>query len=267
MADTEARVAATAEGALPVLPSEAPRQESLPTDFNSKTSIVVERLTKNINEDHLEEIFGQYGRIKDLDLPINRTHGTNRGTAYILYETEADAEEAIAHMHEAQLDGAVINHLPWPVGAEVSIPEALLLEVVVVEAWADPTAVEEGLAFLARMDPDEVHRLRRLGLVHDQTPTDLVRYHVPRHDPLGLLRRPEVVVADTEAAPGPTPDLLRRLRDVEVGAEATTAIAGDGVRAATAMTATIAVGLGLLAEAATVVAAEAAVANNAKTYG
>ncbi|KAJ0166026.1 RNA-binding protein with serine-rich domain 1 [Colletotrichum tanaceti] len=73
------------------------------------TKIVVERLTKNINVDHLEEIFGQYGRIKDLHLPINGTLGTNRGTAYILYETEADAEEAIAHMHEAQLDGTVIN--------------------------------------------------------------------------------------------------------------------------------------------------------------
>ncbi|TDZ74852.1 Serine/arginine-rich splicing factor SR45 [Colletotrichum trifolii] len=73
------------------------------------SNIVVERLTKNINEGHLEEIFGQYGPIKDLDLPINRTYGTNRGTAYILYEHEADAEEAIAHMHEAQIDGAVIN--------------------------------------------------------------------------------------------------------------------------------------------------------------
>lgn len=35
--------------------------------------IVVERLTKTINEDHLWEIFGQFGRIKDLDLPVNRT--------------------------------------------------------------------------------------------------------------------------------------------------------------------------------------------------
>ncbi|KAM0255814.1 hypothetical protein ACHAQJ_005401 [Trichoderma viride] len=35
--------------------------------------------------------------------------GTNRGTAYILYDHEADAEAAIAHMHEAQVDGAVIN--------------------------------------------------------------------------------------------------------------------------------------------------------------
>ncbi|KAK0387791.1 hypothetical protein NLU13_4036 [Sarocladium strictum] len=73
------------------------------------TKIVVERLTKNINEDHLYEIFSEYGQIKDLDLPINRTSGTNRGTAYILFHREADAEDAIAHMHEAQLDGATIN--------------------------------------------------------------------------------------------------------------------------------------------------------------
>ncbi|KAL8774565.1 MAG: hypothetical protein Q9209_000938 [Squamulea sp. 1 TL-2023] len=34
---------------------------------------------------------------------------TNRGTAYILYANTADAESAIAHMHEAQLDGALIS--------------------------------------------------------------------------------------------------------------------------------------------------------------
>lgn len=35
--------------------------------------------------------------------------GTNRGTAYILFEYEADAEAAIANMHEGQLDGSTIN--------------------------------------------------------------------------------------------------------------------------------------------------------------
>ena len=35
--------------------------------------------------------------------------GTNRGTAYILYFTEADAQSAITHMHEAQLDGGIIH--------------------------------------------------------------------------------------------------------------------------------------------------------------
>lgn len=99
--------------------------------------IVVERLTKNITEDHLYEIFGQFGRIRDLDLPMNRqckylaaptphtarsirkrkektdlvspSVNTNRGTAYILFAHEPDAEAAIAHMHEAQVDGATIN--------------------------------------------------------------------------------------------------------------------------------------------------------------
>lgn len=34
---------------------------------------------------------------------------TNRGTAYIVYYDVADAEAAISHMHEAQLDGAVLK--------------------------------------------------------------------------------------------------------------------------------------------------------------
>ncbi|KAG8359962.1 hypothetical protein FVEN_g2624 [Fusarium venenatum] len=86
--------------------SDRGRSGSPPT---RSTKIVVERLSKNINEQHLYEIFGQFGRIKDLDLPINRTFGTNRGTAYILYDYEEDAEAAIAHMHEAQVDGSAIN--------------------------------------------------------------------------------------------------------------------------------------------------------------
>ncbi|PVH76313.1 RNA-binding domain-containing protein [Cadophora sp. DSE1049] len=73
------------------------------------TKVVIEKLTKNVNEAHLREIFGQYGQIRDLDMPMNRPFNTNRGTAYILYTSETDAEAAIAHMHESQVDGAVIN--------------------------------------------------------------------------------------------------------------------------------------------------------------
>ncbi|KAG8420654.1 hypothetical protein J3459_010870 [Metarhizium acridum] len=84
-------------------------REASESPLARSTKIVVERLSKNINEDHLHEIFGQFGPIKDLDLPMNRTFGTNRGTAYILFDHEADAEAAISHMHEAQVDGATIN--------------------------------------------------------------------------------------------------------------------------------------------------------------
>jgi RNA-binding protein with serine-rich domain 1 len=34
---------------------------------------------------------------------------TNRGTAYIIYYDVADAEAAISHMHEAQIDGATLK--------------------------------------------------------------------------------------------------------------------------------------------------------------
>ncbi|RDA95398.1 hypothetical protein CP533_3559 [Ophiocordyceps camponoti-saundersi (nom. inval.)] len=89
------------------------------------TKIVVERLSKNVREAHLNEIFSHYGPIQDLDLPINRSRelppstrntmanavldGMNRGTAYILYDHREDAEEAIANMHEGLIDGTTVN--------------------------------------------------------------------------------------------------------------------------------------------------------------
>ncbi|KAJ5734198.1 hypothetical protein N7493_002984 [Penicillium malachiteum] len=81
----------------------------LPEAQRSKEQIVVEKLTKNVTEAHLREIFGSFGDIEHLELPMNRAFMTNRGTAYIIYYDPADAEAAIAHMHEAQLDGAVLN--------------------------------------------------------------------------------------------------------------------------------------------------------------
>ncbi|RAL68540.1 hypothetical protein DID88_007267 [Monilinia fructigena] len=67
------------------------RSESTGASARS-TKVVIEKLTKNVTEDHLREIFGTYGEIKDLDVPMNRSFNTNR-----------------AHMHESQLDGAIIN--------------------------------------------------------------------------------------------------------------------------------------------------------------
>ncbi|CAD0031380.1 unnamed protein product, partial [Aureobasidium pullulans] len=64
---------------------------------------------KNVTPAHLNEIFSTYGAIADLDMPLNKSFNTNRGTAYILYATPEAAERAIAHMHEGQLDGAKIG--------------------------------------------------------------------------------------------------------------------------------------------------------------
>ncbi|KAI1919320.1 hypothetical protein LOZ58_006201 [Ophidiomyces ophidiicola] len=94
---------------LPELQAETDRKGGIVTGAIRGAQIVIEKLTKNVNEGHLREIFGTYGDIQSLDLPMNRQFMTNRGSAYICYYDAADAESAIAHMHEAQLDGAVLS--------------------------------------------------------------------------------------------------------------------------------------------------------------
>jgi RNA-binding protein with serine-rich domain 1 len=42
------------------------------TQAVQSSKIVVEKLTKNVTEAHLREIFGSYGSIESIDLPLNR---------------------------------------------------------------------------------------------------------------------------------------------------------------------------------------------------
>ncbi|KAH9883985.1 major facilitator superfamily domain-containing protein [Xylariomycetidae sp. FL2044] len=144
MADTVAKPAAEAATARVAVPCE---------------EIVVEKLTKTINEEHLREIFGQYGQIRDLDLPVNRQFGTNRGTAYILYVHESDAEAAIANMHEAQLDGATIN-VSIPLAIEGDVQAVEEEEAAAAAGFNAHLAVKDGLiattpiAHVPTRDPD-----------------------------------------------------------------------------------------------------------------
>ncbi|KXS93541.1 hypothetical protein AC578_10635 [Pseudocercospora eumusae] len=78
-------------------------------DQPRSAKIVIEKLTKNVNATHLREIFSTYGAIQELEMPMNKHFMTNRGIAYVLYSQASYAEAAIANMHEAQLDGALIS--------------------------------------------------------------------------------------------------------------------------------------------------------------
>lgn len=88
--------------------SRSPSRPESP-DAPRSAKVVVEKLTKNVNEGHLREIFGAYGEIEAVEMPMNRQFMMNKGIAYVLYTQPAHAEDAIAHMHEAQLDGALIT--------------------------------------------------------------------------------------------------------------------------------------------------------------
>ncbi|KAG6023075.1 hypothetical protein E4U19_004578 [Claviceps sp. Clav32 group G5] len=173
------------------------------------TKIVVERLSKNINQDHLYEIFGQFGPIKDLDLPMNRTFGTNRGTAYILFDHEADAEAAISHMHEAQVDGAMINVSivlprrklsPSPPTARRGAAEGFTRVAAVVDSHHHPlvdTATDMTSTDHRQDRPPDHRAVRHLHAVVevDIVADRSIRIHLVQ-DPLRLLEGEAVVVEE-----------------------------------------------------------------------
>lgn len=77
MADTEARViVAVAVPAVAEALAQFEAQRLVSSGLLDRCAdhiqVVIEKLTKNVNEDHLREIFGAYGQIRDLDMPMNR---------------------------------------------------------------------------------------------------------------------------------------------------------------------------------------------------
>ncbi|KAA8650029.1 uncharacterized protein ATNIH1004_002709 [Aspergillus tanneri] len=67
--------------------------------------------------------------------------GVQRGTAYILYHDPADAEAAIAHMHEAQLDV-----LEAPAANRMAVVNLLTVALASLRTLADLHLRSEGMA-------------------------------------------------------------------------------------------------------------------------
>lgn len=61
--------------------------------------IHVGRLTRNVNKEHITEIFSHYGTIKSIDFPTDRLHNQqSRGFCYVEFTTPEEAENAMKHM-------------------------------------------------------------------------------------------------------------------------------------------------------------------------
>lgn len=71
--------------------------------------IIVNNLTRNVVESHLHAIFGFYGQIIKIDLPLFAKSGQNRGKAALEFEDPPAAHKAASHMDGGQLDGAVLK--------------------------------------------------------------------------------------------------------------------------------------------------------------
>lgn len=71
--------------------------------------VVVNGLSRNVVQTHLQTIFGFYGEIVKIDLPLYSKSGQNRGKAALEYADVASAHKAVSHMHGGQLDGLVLK--------------------------------------------------------------------------------------------------------------------------------------------------------------
>ncbi|KAI9206699.1 uncharacterized protein BJ171DRAFT_597353 [Polychytrium aggregatum] len=69
--------------------------------------VVIHKLTRNVNQAHLEEIFAHFGDIQNVDLPVNPRLKTHHGTAYVIYRAHESARLAAEHMNGGQIDGQV----------------------------------------------------------------------------------------------------------------------------------------------------------------
>merc|ERR1712151_56885 len=76
---------------------------------SSKTRISISSLSRTINEEHLKEIFGLFGKIQEVTLAVDDSLGMSKGYGFVEYESESDAKAAIEHMHGGQMDGSTIK--------------------------------------------------------------------------------------------------------------------------------------------------------------
>ncbi|KAF4727601.1 hypothetical protein FOZ62_017419, partial [Perkinsus olseni] len=69
----------------------------------------VTNLTRNVDEEHLNEIFGTYARVESVHLAVDEENHLSKGYAYVLFATREGAEEAFFHVDKGQIDGNVVK--------------------------------------------------------------------------------------------------------------------------------------------------------------
>ncbi|KAI0320605.1 hypothetical protein OF83DRAFT_1052781 [Amylostereum chailletii] len=83
--------------------------DNAPTKNPDAKVVVVTNLTRNVVESHLQTIFGFYGNVLKVDLPLYGKSGQNRGKAAVEYTDAESARKAVSHMNGGQLDGAIVK--------------------------------------------------------------------------------------------------------------------------------------------------------------
>ena len=69
----------------------------------------VDKLSRNINNEHLYDIFQQYGDLQKAEVQIDPKVKLSLGYGFLQYKCRADAEKAFIQMNNGQIDGKHIS--------------------------------------------------------------------------------------------------------------------------------------------------------------
>lgn len=71
--------------------------------------VFVTNLPENTEEELVRQVFLPFGDIKDIQLPVDPISQEPRGFAFVEFEEEDDATEAIFNLHNSELEGTVLR--------------------------------------------------------------------------------------------------------------------------------------------------------------
>ena len=72
-------------------------------------AIYVGNLSFQATEEDVREVFGEYGSVKRISLPMDRETGKKRGFAFVDLDTEAEEDVAIEKLDGAEWLGLVLK--------------------------------------------------------------------------------------------------------------------------------------------------------------
>ena len=70
-----------------------------------KKKLYVGNLPWSLNNDSLKEVFAQFGEIVEAIVIMDNQSGRSKGFGFVTFANEADAEKAVAEMHEKEVEG------------------------------------------------------------------------------------------------------------------------------------------------------------------
>eukprot|EP00494_Astrolonche_serrata_P026457 UN26719 len=83
--------------------------ETEQAELKPLTVLKVSDLSRTVHEDHLQEIFSNYGPVESTTIAIHSTAKLPLGHGTVTFQEREDALKAIKHMNGGQIDGRIIQ--------------------------------------------------------------------------------------------------------------------------------------------------------------